>query len=507
MKGAEQFKQLLLENTQRPLLLYGDPDVDGLISLLLMCQFCDMMGLKYNYYVNENRHHGFDISPDKLKGYMIIASDFQITEREVEAIVNQDIVLLSTDHHDCQDTFIDVKADNAEGIVINNQYPFEPEEDRYLSGAGVFYELICSIFPDFKSKEREALVGVTLLSDIREIENKKAKQYLKTTYTIDSTKGYANYLIKNTLGTDYTFGVPKLDRNFIDYTLSPMINALLRFNKTTEAVQFILGKGLAKRDCKEAQSSLVLEMKSKVSVLPLPSIDILALNELDFIEHNVSITNFIGLLCSDWKGDHNKSVLGLVYENGKITRASFRGKYNDVYYISSFRALGINAQGHPQAFGIIDFEPERDLWVQLNDVIMDIEQEHQQTIKIIETASLSVTLLQQGMSIATENCYVREMYRTFIKYTGQNASIQRITYQYEEFTDEDYKTRVIPDKVQNGINYKYVRDTNGKPLPKYIEYMIDGRTLKSFGTYIEDGVIEPILEKGYIQLYIKPPIE
>jgi hypothetical protein len=138
---------------------------------------------------------------------------------------------------------------------------------------------------------------------------------------------------------------------------------------------------------------------------------------------------------------------------------------------------------------------------------MDVEQEHQQTIKIIETASLSVTLLQQGMNIATENCYVREMYRTFIKYTGQNASIQRITYQYEEFTDEDYKTRVIPDKVQNGINYKYVRDTNGKPLPKYIEYMIDGRTLKSFGTYIEDGVIEPILEKGYIQLYIKPPIE
>ena len=124
MQGAEQFKRLLLENSKRPILLYGDPDVDGLISLLLMCQFCDMLGLRYNYYVNENRHHGFDITPSKLSGYMVIAADFTITQSEVEGIVDQDIILLSTDHHECQDTFIEYKTDKAEGIVINNQYSF-----------------------------------------------------------------------------------------------------------------------------------------------------------------------------------------------------------------------------------------------------------------------------------------------------------------------------------------------------------------------------------------------
>ena len=468
-----------------------------------------MLGLKYSYYVNENRHHGFDILPEKLKGYLVIASDFAITEQEVKSIVENDVVLLSTDHHECQSTFIDIKDGNAEGIVINNQYPFESDEDRYLSGAGVFYELVCSQFPDFQSKEREALVGVTLLSDIREIENKKAKKYLKTTYGIDSTKGYINYLITHSLGTDYSFGLPKLDRNYIDYTLSPLVNALLRFNKTTEAVNFILGKGLEKTKCKEFQSKLVIDMKNKANILSLPSIDILALNELDFVDYNTSITNFIGLLCSDWKGDKNKSTLGLVFENGKVTRASFRGKYSDIYYISGFRSLGIKAQGHPQAFGIVNFEPEKETWVELNDLITDIEQGHTQTATIIDTNNLAVTLLQRGADIATNNCYVREMYRTYIRYTGDNAKIIKITYNYEEFTDEDYRAKRVPDKIDNKTKtqYKYVLDKDGKPLPKYIEYLIDGRTLKSFGTYIEDSLILPIYEKGYMQLYIKPNIE
>ena len=59
MFGKERFKEIFEKYNSRPILLYGDPDVDGLISLLLMCQFCDMQGLKYSYYVNDKRFHGF----------------------------------------------------------------------------------------------------------------------------------------------------------------------------------------------------------------------------------------------------------------------------------------------------------------------------------------------------------------------------------------------------------------------------------------------------------------
>lgn len=465
-----------------------------------------MLGLKYSYYVNEERFHGLNISPKKLEGYLVIASDFTITQDEMQILVDNDVAVLSTDHHDCQKTFIDCTG-KAEGIVINNQYPFEPDEDRYLSGAGVFYELVCSLYPEFKSKEREALVGITLLSDVRQIENDKARKYLKTTYTSDTSEGYLNYLIENTTDTDFSFGAPRLDRNFIDFTLNPRINALLRFNRTEEAIQFVLGHGLKKDNYRESQRNLVAEMTAKANTLLLPSLDILAINALDFMQYNVKITSFIGLLCSDWKDKHEgKSVIGLVFENGKITRASFRGRYDDIHYRSGFKNLGIKAEGHPTAFGLIDFEPERETWVQLDDLVTDLESHHSTTVSIINSNNLAVTLTRDGMTLANENQYVRDMYRTYIKYLGNNIKINKITYKMSEFTDEDYRTGVIPDKVEGKVSYKYLRDTQGNAIPKYIEYMIDGRKVKSFGVTIEEGLILPMLEKGYIQLYVRPTI-
>ena len=71
MFGADLFKSLFEKFKNRPILVYGDPDSDGLISLKLMCDFCDMFGLKYKYFVNEHRHHGFTLSPSVLNGYLV----------------------------------------------------------------------------------------------------------------------------------------------------------------------------------------------------------------------------------------------------------------------------------------------------------------------------------------------------------------------------------------------------------------------------------------------------
>jgi single-stranded-DNA-specific exonuclease len=478
--------------------------MDGLVALLLMCQWADSLGLTYSYYVNSNRYHGFELNLADLKGYLIIASDFTITEDEVKAIVDNDIVLLSTDHHDIQDSFIDYKSGNAEGIVINNQYPFEPEDNRYQSGAGVFYELICELYPDFKSKERTALVGVTLLSDMRPIENDKAKQYLRTTYSIDTDTPYISYLITSACNNDFGFGKPKFDRNFIDYTLTPIVNALLRADKTEEAVKFILGGGLTSFDAKGLQKQLIEDMYLRCEIQLFNNVVYLVANTSQFLDYHVKISNYIGLFCNDYKDKHNGvSVLGIVIENGKIIRASFRGKYDDIHYRSGFRNLGINAQGHPGAFGILDFYPDTDTWYQIDDLIGDLEANHHQTITVVKATNLAFILNRDGANMAMNNCYVRDMYRTYIRYTGSNIKIKRQTYKSEEFTQEDYRNGVRPDEVIRGVNYKYVRDAEGNPVPKYIEYLVDGRQIKSFGDKIEDGLILPILEKGYMQLYVR----
>lgn len=503
MYGADRFKEIFDKNIQRPLLLYGDPDVDGLISLLLMCQWADMLGLRYSYYVNRNRYHGFELSLDRIKGYMVVASDFQILEEEAQAIVDNDIVLLSTDHHDCQKTFIDVKSETAEGIVINNQYPFEPEEDKYLSGAGVFYELICSLYPEFKHPVRDALVGVTLLSDVRPIENVKAEAYLKATYSSDVSQGYLKYLVNSIPASSFSFGVPRLDRNFIDFSLSPCINSMLRYDKTDEAINYILGFGISELACRGKQKDLIREMSTKMEVHDLGSMHVLCLKPSSFGNLDVPLTNFIGLLCSNYKDKNGGiSTLGFVYENGKVLRTSFRGRYDDIHYNSAFRNLGIDAHGHPTSFGIQNFNPDADLLTQMADVVYELEENHKDTITIINSNNLGMTVTQHGMKIATKNSYVRDMYRTYIRYTGKNIKVVRKTYHMRELTYAESCRGVIPDETKNGLPYIYERDENGDAVCKFIEYLIDGRKVVSFGTPIEEGLILPSLENTYIRLFV-----
>ncbi len=509
MHGAEQFKELFEKYQDRPIFLYGDPDCDGLFSLWLMTKFCDMLGKTYEYHVNEHRFHGFTYPVEQLKGKLVIAADFHIKREELEELVNHDVVVLSTDHHDIKGEYVDITNDmyGTEGIILNNQYYFEPEEDRYLSGAGVFYELICSLWSEFKNKLYEAIVGVSLLTDVRATESEKAKEYLRRTFRIDPDTPYIKYLIENTQTGDYTFGSPKLDRNFIDYTLSPTINALLRYNKTKEAVDFVLEKGLKNgNQYRQSQSDLMTIMAERVRLKSLSSVNILAIIDTDFMDYaNVELSDFIGLLCSNFKDRcGGKSVLGFTVANNKVTRASFRGKFDDIPYLSSIRQIIPNADGHQTAFGIKNFEPTQSLWIELDDLISDLEASHVGTVNIIEVNNLAALLNERGTKIAEENCYVRDCFRTYIKYTGSNAQITKTTYKTIEFTYQDKLNGLTPDEKKGGKEYKYLLDENGRRIPKFIEYLIDGRKAKSFGEPLEECVILPILEKGYIQLYVKP---
>lgn len=495
IKGAEKVKELIERGISegRKVIAIGDPDVDGIFSLKLMCDLLNMLGVTYSYYINSNRVHGFTLSPEALRGYLVIMADFAISRQCVEDLIKNDCLVVSLDHHKIKDTFIEY--DN--GVVVNNQYDFEPEEDRYLSGAGVVYEIFSEVYPDFVSDLHKAIVGITLLSDVRPLENNKAKYYLRKTYS--STDEYIKYLIDCTMKADFGFGMPKMDRNFIDFTFSPTVNALLRFNKTQEAINLILGGGMSTDvDYRQKQQDLIRKMKNEVEILEMTSLTVLAIDSSKFTE---DITSFIGLLCSSFK-NIGKSSLIFAYNSGYIKRASFRGKYDDIDYNLEFNKLGVHAEGHKGAFGIKEFYPDSSTWQELDNLVTKLEENHQDTKTVIECRSLASIMLQRGLKIATQNCYVRDMYRTYIKYTGNRVRVTKHTYRKVPFDDNDYLSHREPDDRYNGESYKYELDANGEKVTKYLEYLIDSKKVKSFGVTIEEGLILPILEKGYIQLYL-----
>lgn len=475
MFGNELIKPFIDKFRDRKVLVYGDPDVDGLFSLYLVCELLHMQGIQYTYYINNKRRHGFDLEPSSLKGFFVIAVDFDITADMVASLVSNDVALLSLDHHDIQDEFIYYKSSktDAEGVVLNNQYPFEPEENRYLSGAGVVYEAFREAYPEFRDRDREAIVGITLLSDARPIENNKAKFYLTRTYASDTQSGYLGYLVKNTLESDYGFGVPKLDRSFIDFTFSPRVNSLLRFGKEAEAINFILGNGLSETNTRKIQKDYIAYLMSIAETFDYPSLRVVCcdVTKIKPEYRDVDISCFIGVVCSKSKGVAGNAI-AYVLDNGVVTRASFRGKYSDIHYRLALKNLGIRAEGHPSAFGLLGLDVSEDTLTQVSDIVYELELDHEVTYTVIETSNLSIVMLQKGNAIANENCYVRDLYRTYIRYTGNNV-------------------RITVDKE------------------KYREYLVDGRAIKCFDNTLNpsNALILPMMEKGHITLYLQSDID
>lgn len=491
--GSELAEEILRGNKGKTkFLVYGDPDIDGMIACYLACRFLDYEGISYEYYVNPNRKHGFYLPYEKVRGYTILAVDFSITDDELNQIVESGASIVVLDHHSIGNKELLYKCNlKNKGLVINNQYVFEDENYRFLSGAGVAYKVLGGINRQLLSEENKAVVGISLLSDIRAIENNMARDILQVTYNSESP------LIKRLITVaqndiDFGFGVMRMDRNFTDYTFSPKFNSLFRANRGFEATDFILGKSLNRNlinDCRQFQNLMIDYIMSNlygntnnmickfIENKPMSEIiedirsraspqDKLILSRNDFSDSLLS--NYIGLVCSRLKDESHTAFL-CVTENGKIVRGSVRGLLDNVNYLSIFRDFGMEANGHKNAFGVLG-SLNVDL-NQLDEIVGYVESKAKDSMesRLIEVRNLSTYTMTGNRDIATYNIFARTSKMVGIKYVGNKSSCKM------------------------------------EKCGKMFKWYVDGVAIKCFdeGVTPWNGVILPLRERGYIVFYLK----
>lgn len=449
-------------------LVYFDPDIDGLLAGYFACKSLSLRGIDFTWYINSNREHGFFLPLEKVKGMNLFCVDFLMDYDTIKMLVDAGCNVFSLDHHDNGDNFIEYENNGKKGVVINNQYGFEEESGRYLSGAGVVFESLIDYFgEEFNTRENRALVGVTLLSDIRNIENINARLYLQELYT-HPYKGYIRYLIDGTIGNiDYSFGVPRLDRNYVDFILSPVINSCLRFNRQDEAVEFILGSGHISKKYHKAQKELVASLQENARVVKMSNLNVVIVDQSKFIGTGMEgyLSNFIGLLASQYL-DGKRSVISYLVSGEKVGRASFRGRANGLNYLGELVKL-MNGVGHGSAFGIRGLSPSKGLFLKANDMCAKIESEEDFSTKYIEARNMSVIVNGRGYDLGVENIYCLSQHRKYIKYTGDNVIVKRSS-------------------------------------SKFKEYGLDGVTVMSFDGDLDPrkDLILPILERGVLCFYL-----
>lgn len=457
-------------------LVYFDPDVDGLISGFFACRALSMRGIKFTWYINSNREHGFFLPIEKVRGMNILCVDFLMEEDKLQELVNAGCNVLSIDHHDNRNNsekFLEYSFNGKKGIVINNQYHFEEETGRYLSGAGVVFEsLIPYMGETFNTRENRALVGLTLLTDIRNIENINARLYLQELYT-HPYKGYIGYLLDHTIGkVDYSFGVPRLDRNYVDFTFSPIVNSCLRFNRQDEVVEFILGSGFIDKKYHTMQKDLVSKLSEYSRVIQFSNLNVVIVDASSFrgTEYEDYLSSFIGLLASRYL-DGKRSCIAYLVDGRNVGRASFRGRVNGLDYLSKLVKY-INGVGHGPAFGIRGLQPSKKLFNAINEECRLLEEAEDFSVEYVKASNLSMLANSRAYDMGVDNIYCLSQNRKYILYTGNNIK-------------------------------------NKRSGEKYKEYSIDGVLVLSFDTDLDPSkdFILPVVERGVLCFYLNKSSE
>lgn len=494
-KGVEIAKRIIgkcwMEN--KDYMVYYDPDPDGVFAGYIVERFIRQIGRKSMYYINENRGHGFLLPKEKwveLRGKTIVAVDFSMTREEIRELVSQGISIVSVDHHRIKEDFVYEKDEvtGAEGIIINNQYCAEPEEYRFLSGAGVVYYVLKDIKKAIGLQESEeedkllrAMVGITLLSDVRPTESVEAQEFLIETFQNTSRK--MQYLVSLTEQDGYerfeSFGVPSMNRNHVDFTFSPHINALFRMNKGGDVIKLLHEDPKAIEEYKiNGRLRLYKDVQKGITEQIMQGLEGKEYSHLiakglskDFkLNVTYKVTNFIGLTCSRVKGEYKTTFLYVEDEQGNIARGSVRGMSDNIDYLRIFREHGIKAEGHDNAFGVMETPLSTIDFESLNAAIRDAEdaEDKEVTMKVIETTNLGMWLQSTNRQVAWMNTLVRNSHRVYLKYVGNEV-----------------------ERKQRG---------------KMVEYTIDGVKVKCFDLDLafEDSVILPMFGKGeYIEFTIR----
>ena len=467
-QGSDMIKEFLEKRFKgTDVLVYFDPDVDGLLSGFLACRALGMLGIRFRWYINSLREHGFHIPDDAIKGMNIFCVDFVLSEEKLKHLVDLGCNVLSIDHHDNGESFIEYESNGKKGIIINNQFLAEDETSRYLSGAGVVFESLVAYFGDaFNTRENRSIVGITLLTDLRNIENINARLYLQELYN-HPYKGYIRYLIDCTMGEDYGFGVPRMDRNYVDYKFSPIINSCLRFNRQGDVVQFILGGGYIDKGYHTRQKELLEELKEVSKVISFDNLNVVIIDKSHFIgtDNEEYLSCFVGLLASQYL-DGKRSALAYLIDGDNVERASFRGRVNGLNYLERLKER-VNGVGHGSAFGIKSLNVSKELFQWCNNVCKGLEEGENFSTKYIETSNLSMLLKSKAYELALDNIYCLSQNRVYIKYKGNNIKTRR-----------------------SGSKYK--------------EYAVDGVSVMCFDEKLNPNkdLIMPILERGVLSFYL-----
>lgn len=180
MKDAEGAADRIISaiKNKEKITVYGDYDVDGITSTVMLVRFLKSHGAEVSYYIPDRLEEGYGINHDAIdvirngQTELLITVDCGITAvAEIEYAKEKGMTVIVTDHHECKEDI--PKAD----FVINPKQPDCKYPFKKLAGVGVVFKLIQAITIRLKFHMQELideyidLVAIGTVADVMPLED------------------------------------------------------------------------------------------------------------------------------------------------------------------------------------------------------------------------------------------------------------------------------------------------------------------------------------------------
>ncbi len=228
---------------QKRICIYGDYDVDGITSIVILLTILSPLTDNLEYYIPSRFEEGYGLNKDALKKLKVSGVDVIITVdlgsvavEEIRYAKEIGLEILVTDHHSINDN-------KAECLMINPKqkecnYPFKD-----LAGCGVAYKLAQGI-------QREANLPKSLINEVLDVlalgtigdivplldENRTFAKYGINKINNTTRLGLSKLIAANSLKKGY------INSEEISFALVPHLNAAGRMKDAEIALKILIDK-------------------------------------------------------------------------------------------------------------------------------------------------------------------------------------------------------------------------------------------------------------------------
>lgn len=348
-----------IKEHNKKVLIYGDPDVDGLSSLLIVREALERIGHKnFEVYDYDTREHSVNINAvtkaiyEKFD-YMIIVDSSSNDVKNISMLIEFGVTPIIIDHHVTH--YDDYKYYPSGCVIISSDIENRLRHERFykVSAGAMCFSLFGKYLEDRKYpwKDLSAYGLISLYSDCIEMSPKfnRGIYYLATSLKTHELPRFI---------TDFFFKTSVFSRRFIEFTLAPKINALFRSeNFNILNAYFLRDLSYVERqklllvidEVHSEARTLVSRVSDTIEKKNLNNIVIGNLSTSQFAINENKLYNYTGLVANNLSSEYGKPSVVLC-ETGTYIKGSFRDLFSR-NYLPKFKQF-CYAEGHGAAFGI-----------------------------------------------------------------------------------------------------------------------------------------------------------